>query len=181
MYLKKDYYLSEKFFITIGFENFENFNFQFPIFKFINLKNTTNSFIYSLVEQFFETHFTKIITGGKGYTFGKNLTKFSVLYTSLPGVWGILYEQKTPVFPSGQANLKRNPGENPDVDSIPLKYIMIFKQAEWIFELSNRTDSRSKSELAGINNTVRSYLYSVNTTPTDYPITEKGIGIGEGR
>ena len=33
---------------------------------------------------------TKIITGGKEKTFWKNLTKFSGLYTPLPGVWGYI-------------------------------------------------------------------------------------------
>ena len=72
--------------------------FQFLIFsflKFINFKITTNSFIYSLVEQFLETHFHKnnLITGGEWYTFGKNLTKFSGLYPPDLGCGGILYEQ----------------------------------------------------------------------------------------
>ena len=48
------------FFVTIGFENFQNFQFlSFLFLKFINFKITTNSFKYSLVEQFFETHFPK--------------------------------------------------------------------------------------------------------------------------
>ena len=61
--------------------------------KFIDFKITTNSLIYSLVEQFFETHFHKnnYREGKGGYTFGKNLTKFSSLYTPLPGVWGVYY------------------------------------------------------------------------------------------
>ena len=46
-------------FLTIEFENFSKFTIQFSIFKFINFKITTNSFIYSLVEQFFETNFHK--------------------------------------------------------------------------------------------------------------------------
>ena len=33
----------------------------------------------------------------------------------------VLYLMKTPLFILGLANLKRNPGENPGVDSIPLK------------------------------------------------------------
>ena len=44
-------------FITIEFEKFKIF--LFLIFKIINFKITTNSFKYSLVEQFFETHFHK--------------------------------------------------------------------------------------------------------------------------
>ena len=42
---------------------------------------TTNSFIYSLVEQSLETHFHKNNYRGKGYTFRKNLPKFLGLYT----------------------------------------------------------------------------------------------------
>ena len=61
--------------------------FQFSILKFIDFKITTNSFKYSLVENFLKPIFSKVITG-KGYTFGKSLTKFSGLYTPLPGVWG---------------------------------------------------------------------------------------------
>ena len=74
------------------------FHFSVYVFKFINFKIITNSFIYSLVEQFLEAHFHKNNYRGKGYTFGKNLTKFSGLYTPLPGVWGYIiratYEYK---------------------------------------------------------------------------------------
>ena len=45
--------------------------FSFPFFKFINFKITTNSFIYSLVEKNFETHFLKSNYRGKGYIFLK--------------------------------------------------------------------------------------------------------------
>ena len=65
----------------MNFEISQNFNFQFPILKFIDFKITTNSFIYSLVEQSLETHFHKNNYRGKGYTFGKNLPNFSDLYT----------------------------------------------------------------------------------------------------
>ena len=85
----------EIYFITIGFENFQNFNFSvFPFLKFIDFKITTNSFIYSLVEQFLETHFHKNNYRVRGYTLRKNLTKFSGLYTPLPGVWGVYYTSK---------------------------------------------------------------------------------------
>ena len=40
----------------------------------------------------------------------KYVEKFSLIW-----IWG------TPVFPPGLTNLKRNPGENPGVGSIPLK------------------------------------------------------------
>ena len=82
--------------------------------------------------------------------------------------------RETPVFPLVLANLKRNPGENPGVGSIPLKSIVIFKQAQRAVELSIRTGSRSRSESAGINSTVRSYLHPVNRTPTDFPYTGRG-------
>ena len=78
----------------------------------------------------------------------------------------------TPVSPPGRANLKRNPG----VGSIPLKSIVIFKQAQRAVELPFRADSRSKSESAGTNNTVRSYLYPVNRTLTYDPIDGGGNG-----
>ena len=82
----------EIYFITIGFENFQNFNFSvFPFLKFIDFKITTNSFIYSLVEQFFETHFQKNNYRVRGYTLGKNLTKFSGLYTPNLGCGGVYY------------------------------------------------------------------------------------------
>ena len=74
------------FLITIEFLNFSNFPFfSFPILKFIHFKITTNSFIYLLAKQFLETHFHKNNYRGKGYTFGRNLPKFSGLYTPLPG------------------------------------------------------------------------------------------------
>ena len=88
---KKDYNESKKFFYNHWIWKFENFQFfSFPFLKFTNFKITTNSFIYSLVEQFFETHFHKNNYWDKGYTFGKNFTKFSGLYTALPGVWGYI-------------------------------------------------------------------------------------------
>ena len=68
----------------------QNFNFQFPILKFIDFKISTNSFIYSLVEQSLETHFQNNNYGGKGYTFGKNLPNFSDLYTPYLGCEGII-------------------------------------------------------------------------------------------
>ena len=37
---------------------------------------------------------------------------------------------ETSVFPSGLANLRRTPGENPCVSLIPFKSIMIFKQSQ---------------------------------------------------
>ena len=76
----------------------------------------------------------------------------------------------TPVFLLRLSNLKRNPDEKPGLGSIPLKSIVIFKQAQRAVELSNRTGSRSRSESAGIKSTVRSYLYPVNRTQTDDPI-----------
>ena len=84
--------------------------------------------------------------------------------------------RETSVFPPVLVNLKRNPGENPGVGSIPLKSIVIFKKAQRAVELSIRTGSRSRSESAGINSTVRSYLYPVNRTPTDDPIYGEGMG-----
>ena len=70
-----------------------------PFLAFIHFKITSNSFIYSLVDQFFETIFTKIITGVRGILLEKkNLPKFSGLYTPLIGVWGILYEQHTNII-----------------------------------------------------------------------------------
>ena len=79
------------------------------------------------------------------------------------------------MFLSGLANLKRNPGENPSMGSIPLMSILIFKLAQRAVELS-ATSFRSRSESAGINSTVRCYLYPVNRTPTDDPIYGEGIG-----
>ena len=44
----------------------------------------------------------------------------------------------TPELPPGLANLKQNSDENPGVGSIPLKSILIFKQAQRAVELSLR-------------------------------------------
>ena len=60
-----------------------------------------------------------------------------------------------------------NPDENPGVGSIPLKSIVIFKQPNRPLNCWIRTDSRSGSEFAVINSTVKSYMYPVNRTPTD--------------
>ena len=80
------------FFITIEFWKF---------LIFIHFKITTNSFIYSLVEQFLETHFHKNNYRGKGVYFWKKLTNFFGFIYPLPGGGGILYEQqliiKTPI------------------------------------------------------------------------------------
>ena len=73
----------------------EIFFFSFPFLKFINFKITTNSFIYSLAEQFLETHFHKNNYRGKGYTFGeKTYQKFRVYIPLTWGERGILYEQQ---------------------------------------------------------------------------------------
>ena len=69
--------------------------FSFPFLKFINFKITTNSFIYSLVEQFFETHFHKSNYRGKGYTFEKFSQFFRVYIPPYMGCGGILYEQQS--------------------------------------------------------------------------------------
>ena len=89
----KYYYESEKFFITIEFKNFSKFQiFSFSFLNFINFKISTNSFKYSLVEQFFETHFLKSnYRGVRGYIFGKNLVNFFGFIYPLPGVWGVYY------------------------------------------------------------------------------------------
>ena len=81
------------------------------------------------------------------------------------------------MFPTGLANLKRNPG----VGSIPLKFIVIFKKAKRAVELSNRAGPRSRSESAGANITVRSYPYPVNRTPTDDPIYGEGMDLDKGK
>ena len=92
---EKDYYESEKLFYNHWIWKFSKFPFlSFPFSKFIHFKITTNSFIYSFVEQFLRTHFHKNNYRGKGYTFGKSLPNFSDLYTPyLGGLRGILYEQ----------------------------------------------------------------------------------------
>ena len=86
----------EIYFITIGFENFQNFNFSvFPFLKFIDFKIPTNSFIYSLVEQFLETHFHKNnYRGSGGILLGKTWQKFQVYIPPYLGCGGILYEQQ---------------------------------------------------------------------------------------
>ena len=77
-------------FITIGFENFINFNFSDSHLKKknINFKITTNSFKYSLVKQFFETHFLKSnYRGVRRVYFLKNLVNFfGFIY---PLTWGV--------------------------------------------------------------------------------------------
>ena len=85
------------------------------------------------------------------------------------------------MFPSGLADLKRNLGKNFGVDLIPLKSKVIFKQAQRAVEWSKMVGSRNRSESAGINSIVRSYLYPVNRTPTDDPMYIEGMGLGEGR
>ena len=55
---------------------------------------------------------------------------------------------------------------------------MIFKQAQRAVELSVRAGSRSRSDSAGINSTVGSYLYLANRTPTDDSIYGKGMCLG---
>ena len=62
--------------------------FQFPIFKFIDFKITTNSFIYSLVEQFLETHFHKNNYRGKGILLEKIWQNFRVY---IPLTWSVGY------------------------------------------------------------------------------------------
>ena len=61
--------------------------------KFIDFKITTNSFIYSLVEQFLEAHFHKNNYKGKGVYFLKNFSHNFRIY--IPPTWGILYEQQS--------------------------------------------------------------------------------------
>ena len=80
---EKDYYYSDIFLITI------DIFFSFPFLILILFECRTNSFIYSPVEQFLETHFHKSNYRGKGYTFGNFLPKFSDLYTLLL-VWGYI-------------------------------------------------------------------------------------------
>ena len=61
--------------------------FRFLLFKFIDFKITTNSFIYSLVEQFFESHFhKKVITGVRGILLGITWQNFQVY---IPLTWGV--------------------------------------------------------------------------------------------
>ena len=98
MYLKKDYYESEKIFYNHWIFKISNFQiFSFPFLKFIDFKITTNSFIYSSVEQFFETHFHKNNYRGKVYTFGKNLVNFfGLIY---PLTWGVgVYYTSNKIF-----------------------------------------------------------------------------------
>ena len=77
----------------------------------------------------------------------------------------------TPVFPSGLANLRQNPGVgsislmSTDFQTSPKKCWTVY----W-------TGSRNRSESASINSTVRSYLYPVSRTPTDDPIYGEGMG-----
>ena len=87
-------------FITIGFENFQNFKFfSFPFLKFINFKITTNSFTYSLLENFLKPIFTKVITGGKGVYILKKLVNFlGFIYPLTWGV-GVYYTSNTPLYP----------------------------------------------------------------------------------
>ena len=60
--------------------------FSFPFLKFIDFKITSNSFIYSLVEQFFETHFHKNNYRGKGILLGKIWQNFKVY---IPLTWSV--------------------------------------------------------------------------------------------
>ena len=67
------------FFITIEFWNFSKFPFSFfsfPFLIFILFKITSNSFIYSSVEQFLETYIHKNNYRVRGTLFLKNLVNF---------------------------------------------------------------------------------------------------------
>ena len=81
----------------------------------------------------------------------------------------------TPVFLSGLANLKQNPGENHGMGSIPLKSTD-FQTSPNKFWTVYWTVLRSRLEFSDSNSTVRSYLYPVNRKSTDDPIYGGGNG-----
>ena len=97
---EKKYYESERFFYNHWIWKFSKFSFfSFPFLKSTHFKITTNSFIYSLVEQFLETHFHKKKVTGLGGILLKKLTKIFGFIYPLPGFGRILYEQKSsPLF-----------------------------------------------------------------------------------
>ena len=99
--VKKDYYECENFFYNHWIWKFSKFQFfSLPFLKFVHFKITTNSFIYSLVEQFIKTHFHKNNYRGKGYTFSKTYQIFRI-YIPPYLRWGsILYEQHLNFIPS---------------------------------------------------------------------------------
>ena len=75
----------------MNFEKLQNFNFSVSHFKI-----TTNSFTYSLVEQFLETHFHK--NNYRGILLGKNLPNFSSLYTPYLGEGYIIRAANVPII-----------------------------------------------------------------------------------
>ena len=87
---KKINTIMRDFFITIGFEIFQNF--KFSVSHCLNLLilklQQTHSYIHYL-NNFLKPIFSIVITGGKGYIFGKNLTKYFQVYITL--TWGVGY------------------------------------------------------------------------------------------
>ena len=94
----------------------------------------------------------------------------------------VIFENETPMFPSGIADLRRrNLGEKLVADSIPhqgpllrtsqlaVEFLILIR---WILEAAENWWAIG---------TVRSYLYPVHRTPTDDPIYREGMGLGEGR
>ena len=86
VYLKNITTRARRSFRTIEFCNFSKI--YFSVSHFLNLvfvKCRTNSFIYSLVEQFLEAHFHQNNSRGLGVYFLKKLLNFSDLYNSFLG------------------------------------------------------------------------------------------------
>ena len=100
MYLKKITNRVRNFFYNHWIWKFSKFQiFSFPFLKFINFKITTNSFKYSLVEQFFETHFLKSNYRGKGVYFLKNLVNFfGFIYPPYLGCGGYIIRVTSAVW-----------------------------------------------------------------------------------
>ena len=87
----------------------------------------------------------------------------------------------TPVFPQWLANLKRNLDENPGMGLIPLKSIVIFKQAQRIVELSlGQVQETDQNQLVSI-----ALSEAACTRPIGYqlmmPYTGEGIDLSEGK
>ena len=125
----------------------------------------TLSYYNSILKGFY-THYTcKYYNYICKYSICKRNKKLKTQLIYIFQTWG------TPVFSSGLANMKRKIG----VGSIPLKSIVFFKQAQRAVGLS-RTGSRSRSESAGTNSIVRSFLYLLIGSPIDDPIYGREMG-----
>ena len=83
------------------------------------------------------------------------------------------------MLPSGLANLKRNPGKNSGVGSIPLKSILIYKKAQRAVELSiGQFLEVDQNQLVSITLSEAICIQSIGHRLM-IPYTEERIGLGK--